>query len=76
MIHTEDNQFVLPSDPIYEVQYRRYNAETSLAEPTIVMAETAPGKIWRYWNGCKKACDRLNGLPPEPVVNTVKMIAP
>lgn len=76
MILTEDHQFVLPHDSVYEVQYRRYNAETSLAEPTYINAESTNGKVWKFWNGCKKECDRLNSLPEKPFENTVKMIAP
>lgn len=76
MLHTEDHQFVTLYESVYEVQYRRYNEETSLAEPTLVHAELAPGKIWKYWNGCKKECDRLNNsLTEKEELQTVKMIA-
>jgi len=75
MIHTEDYQFVCGTDSVFEIQYRRLNAETSIAEPTTVMANDAPGKIWKNWKGCKSECDRLNGLPHEFESNTVKMIA-
>jgi len=73
---TEDHQYVLPYDSVYEIQWRRYNEEISLAEPTLLMAETAPGKIWKFWNGCKAECDRLNNsLTEKEEVVTVKMIA-
>lgn len=76
MLHTEDFQFVTPYESVYEVQYRRYNAETSLAEPALVHAQLAPGKIWKFWNGCKAECDRLNNsLTEKEEVVTVKMIA-
>jgi hypothetical protein len=74
MMHTEDFQFVCPTDSVFEIQYRRLNAETSIAEPTLIMAETAPGKIWKNWKGCKKECDRLNGLPYVPESNTIKIV--
>lgn len=76
MTPTEDHQYALPHDSVYEIQWRRYNEEISVAEPALIMAETAPGKIWAFWNGCKKECDRLNNsLTEKEKLQTVKMIA-
>jgi len=60
MIRTQDGHNVTDNHSVFEITYRRYNDETSLAEPTMIRADEGPNRIWYSYANCKKVCDKIN----------------
>lgn len=79
MRHTQDSHIAHETDSVFEIQYRRYNAETSLAEPTMIMCSDTSGKIWKFYGACDFACRKINEANKYPSLAeplpTIKMIA-
>lgn len=76
---TEDGHYVGPHDPVYEIRYHWYNAETSIAEPERVEAWGTKNTIWLHRSNCLVQCQIVNYknkfYPLEDIPGTVKMIA-
>lgn len=70
---------VADTDTAFEIQYRRLNEETSIAEPTMIRAYDTDRKIWKFWGGCAFACRKINDKPKyEPLtepIPTIKLVA-
>lgn len=79
MIPTQDHHFVNDFETVWEIRYRWYNAETSLAEPEQVRASDTKGRIWKDRFPCSMECLRINkenqNKEIRPQLYTVKMIA-
>ncbi len=79
MKHTEDGHIVADSEGVFEIRYHWYNAETSLAEPTFILANETDRKIWKFHFPCSMECYKLNKAAQYPSliepIPTVKMIA-
>lgn len=59
---TADNVRVMPGDKVFEIVYRYYNAEISLAEPSGNVCRNVPEKfkVWKHLSNCRMECRRLN----------------
>ena len=59
---TQEGYEVEDNEPVYEILYKWYNPEVSMAEPYLTVVEKVPKdfKMWKHKNGCLGYCIYLN----------------